>query len=141
MGPTSWLTKSVSWMGHLDLNNRGGQDCLLGLSLDSSDLVAKQGVISGSVALGDVHLNISRKKAEATTPQHGICLSVKKSETRLELMDTTMFVGRCNGLDVELKDDWRREGDRNALERCLLHLIGSISWTDMQVQLCITPRI
>lgn len=137
MGNTKWITEAASSQGHMAIDNFGNKNMLVSFKLGSSRLESRSGMIGGLAALSGLRLLGQWKEGIKKVPSHELYAWLNSSETRIEYMGTTNFIGSITGLHGKLYDLWligEKIGD-TTVDTLTLDIIGKINWDQLYIMI------
>ncbi|KAK6055981.1 hypothetical protein COOONC_06512 [Cooperia oncophora] len=111
MGNTSWKARRGLLRAIAKLNSRSERNVTLTFKLDSSELTAHGGAISGEIALSRLLLSASHKRNVNQPPRNGAKIQLRWLAARVEWMSRAVLIGRCEKPAISLGDEFSRERD------------------------------
>ncbi|VDO69537.1 unnamed protein product [Heligmosomoides polygyrus] len=130
MGNTSWRARRGLLRAIAKLNSRSERNVTLTFKLDSSELTAHGGAISGEIGLSRLLLSASHVRqvdVSRQPPRNGAKIQLRWLAARVEWMSRAVLIGRCEKPAISVGDDW--VGHRWPC--VLLNVKGS--WEDLQL--------
>lgn len=135
MGETKWVFAGADCQGHFALSSERNKSVHLAFRLAKSELVARQGQVSGLMHLTGFEASAFVKKSGRNTPQSVIGASLECLDMRIDWMSSPTFMGRLTQLTCSLRDDWRTDessdepGKPAAVEQVSVLLLGKVRLT------------
>ncbi|VDM59518.1 unnamed protein product [Angiostrongylus costaricensis] len=127
MGNTSWRARRGLLRAIAKLNSFSERNVTLTFKLDSSELTAHGGAISGEIALSRLLLSASHIRVQL--PRNGLKMQLRWLAARIEWMSRAVLIGQCERPAVSLGDEFSGEKSEDACVR----LIVKGSWEDLQL--------
>ncbi|EPB75014.1 hypothetical protein ANCCEY_05883 [Ancylostoma ceylanicum] len=134
MGNTSWRARRGLLRAIAKLNSKSERNVTLTFKLDSSELTAHGGAISGEIALSRLLLSASHARLVNQPPQNGAKVQLRWLAARVEWMSRPILIGRCEKPAISLGDEFLREkNEQGEYIRACVRLNVKGSWEDLQV--------
>ncbi|KAL6737884.1 hypothetical protein Aduo_011490 [Ancylostoma duodenale] len=134
MGNTSWRARRGLLRAIAKLNSRSERNVTLTFKLDSSELTAHGGAISGEIALSRLLLSASHARLVNQPPRNGAKVQLRWLAARVEWMSRPILIGRCEKPAISLGDEFLREkNEKDEYIRACVRLNVKGSWDDLQV--------
>ncbi|XGW26571.1 hypothetical protein V3C99_007295 [Haemonchus contortus] len=134
MGNTSWKARRGLLRAIAKLNSRSERNVTLTFKLDSSELTAHGGAISGEIALSRLLLSASHKRKVNRPPKNGAKVQLRWLAARVEWMSRAVLIGRCEKPAISLGDEFSRDkNDEGEYTRACVRLNVKGSWEDLQL--------
>ncbi|CAJ0604609.1 unnamed protein product [Cylicocyclus nassatus] len=134
MGNTSWKARRGLLRAIAKLNSRSERNVTLTFKLDSSELTAHGGAISGEIALSRLLLSASHARLANQPPRNGAKVQLRWLAARIEWMSRAILIGRCEKPAISLGDEFSREkNEHGEYIRACVRLNVRGSWEDLQV--------
>ncbi|VDM69607.1 unnamed protein product [Strongylus vulgaris] len=134
MGNTSWRARRGLLRAIAKLNSRSERNITLTFKLDSSELSAHGGAISGEIALSRLLLSASHARLANQPPRNGAKIQLRWLAAKVEWMSRAILIGRCEKPAISLGDEFSREkNEAGEYIRACVRLNVKGSWEDLQV--------
>ncbi|GAB0095271.1 Protein KIAA1109 [Sergentomyia squamirostris] len=131
MGNVVWLTKAFRSDGCLSIGSTGHKNMYIGISLGSSTLDAKGGIVGGTIELSKIDTNMRVLEEPGCQPHHMMSIKLMALELRLDYMGTSVLMTRISSLNAAMEDKWENSKEPKRPSIILIH--GDLSWDQLQV--------
>ncbi|CAI4230279.1 unnamed protein product [Auanema sp. JU1783] len=133
MGSTSWKARKGLLRSFAKLNYKHERDITVTFLLDSSELIAHGGAISGEIALSQLLLSATHKRLEKGIPRNKLHFELLSLSTRIEWMSRAVLISRIDHPRIILGDDIieTNHPEKGSEVAVLLNINGS--WRDLQI--------
>uniref|UniRef100_A0A0N4XPP3 FSA_C domain-containing protein n=1 Tax=Nippostrongylus brasiliensis TaxID=27835 RepID=A0A0N4XPP3_NIPBR len=116
------------------LNSRSERIITLTFKLDSSELTAHGGAISGEIALSRLLLSASHVRQANHPPRNGAKIQLRWLAARVEWMSRAVLIGKCEKPAISIGDEFSREtNEKGEYKRACVLLNVKGSWDDLQL--------
>lgn len=134
MGNTSWRARRGLLRAIAKLNSRSERNVTLTFKLDSSELTAHGGAISGEIGLSRLLLSASHVRQVDQPPRNGAKIQLRWLAARVEWMSRAVLIGRCEKPAISVGDEFSREqNEKGEYARACVLLNVKGSWEDLQL--------
>ncbi|KAE9416671.1 hypothetical protein Angca_002636, partial [Angiostrongylus cantonensis] len=134
MGNTSWRARRGLLRAIAKLNSFSERNVTLTFKLDSSELTAHGGAISGEIALSRLLLSASHIRVVNQLPRNGVRMQLRWLAARVEWMSRAVLIGHCERPAISLGDEFSGEkSEAGEYIRACVRLIVKGSWEDLQL--------